>query len=373
MSHPHEEITGDALTGYWRTDLRCACGHAETIDSRETADAWRSPHVPPRGPAAFRCPACGSGARARQVPDDEDDCAAAMRCWACGHDERELSPLGLAPWRNPLHVADGMARVVAIEREREARATADKARYTDRWPWRPRVRTSPAGRRAHALPAWVEEVMHAPEDPYLRLLGADLVEREDPVRARFMRDQVEAEARLAAARTSLEIETTLRDIACRRVASYSPELARLAAERLIAVRGFARGMVEHVTMAAVDFLAHGDEVLERAPIRFLTLTYAETVIERLAACPWLPGYRRSDSAGRAGALDRSASPQQRARLHRGQRDRRCDTIRALRVTAPRCARVPRSRRTCWHLGRDVGPARACGAAVALGERGASSR
>lgn len=146
-------------------------------------------------------------------------------------------------------------------------------------------------RRGHPLPAWVEEVVAAPEDMYARLVGADVVEREDPDRARFMRDQIEAEPHLARAMTAIEVERTIGQTACKRVASYSPELARLASERVIAARGFARGMVEHVTMAAGDFLAHADEVFERAPIRFLTLTHLEDRAGAVAASPWLARLR----------------------------------------------------------------------------------
>ena len=157
----------------------------------------------------------------------------------------------------------------------------------DRWPWQPHARSAPAIRRSHPVPAWIEEVVASPEDMYARLVGADIVEREDPERARFIRVQIEAEPRLAAAMTATEVERMIAQTACKRIASYSPELARLASERVIAARSFARGMVEHVTMAASDFLAHADEVFERAPIRFLTLTHLEDRAAEVAASPWL--------------------------------------------------------------------------------------
>lgn len=156
------------------------------------------------------------------------------------------------------------------------------AGLTDRWPWRPRRR-----RERHAAPpAWVEEIIRAPDDLYVRLVGADIVEREDPERARFIRLQVEAEQRLVAATTAIDIERILEETRCIDVTRNAPELATLLADRVIATPGFARGMVEHVTMAAVDFLAHADDVFSRAPIRFLTITHA-TDLGAIAASPAL--------------------------------------------------------------------------------------
>ena len=268
----HDEVPDDPLTRYERITLRCErCDLETTIDRRDPDDRWRSPHVPQRR-QPYRCPRCAS-TRVRQGDH-------AMRCWSCGLDERALADL--AAWRDPAHVP------IALDTtERELRATRDKALYTDRWPWRPRVRSA----TRDPVPAWIEEVVQAPDDMYLRLVGADLVEREDPERARFMRDQIEAEPRLAAARTTIEVEAALTQITCRRVASYSPELARLATERVIAARGFARGLVEHVTMSARDFLDHAEDVFARAPIRFLTLTHLEDLATHIAASPWLTRLR----------------------------------------------------------------------------------
>jgi uncharacterized protein (TIGR02996 family) len=122
------------------------------------------------------------------------------------------------------------------------------------------------------IPAAIAAVVREPDDLDVRLIAADQFDEiGDPRRAAFVRAQVDIERRLAIAHTEGEINALLGG-ETPEIANWSPELAALASERLIADRGFARGFVEHVTMAAEDFAVHADEVLERAPIRFLTLT-----------------------------------------------------------------------------------------------------
>jgi uncharacterized protein (TIGR02996 family) len=144
-------------------------------------------------------------------------------------------------------------------------------------------------------PEWeslLRAVVAAPADDVPRLVAADwLDERGQPDRAEFIRVQVEL-ARAEAAGAEVEAlrrkeRTFLGPMSPTRALwalEACPELVRVefrertaapleamrvsGAERLT----FRRGFVEAITCPAADWLAHGVRVIERQPVRELTLT-----------------------------------------------------------------------------------------------------
>jgi len=133
------------------------------------------------------------------------------------------------------------------------------------------------------IPSWLEEVIRAPEDEYVRLVAADVIERDDPVRAAFVRDQVATERALAAVTESSRVAGVL--------AAEPPPTAAWFAELVppypISGRGFGRGFIEHVQVDTRMLLGGPDWLFARAPIRFLTLTDLGDLAPAVAASPWL--------------------------------------------------------------------------------------
>jgi uncharacterized protein (TIGR02996 family) len=279
----------------WQMDFACeSCGATGQFDERDDdyeTFPWRRPSYQSDAPPPFRCPQCdcprirGTGYVERSVAEGN---GANLRCWKCGLEERDPDGSDIVDrWRNPAYtpwLAETTARREQTERVARERADADKRSVADRWPWRPRVRTSDRRDRI-PVPPYVEEIVRAPDDLYLRLVAADVIERTDPDRAAFIRHQIELDGRLRATQALPEHPDPPQ------IAAWSPELSALASERVITDRGFVRGFVEHVTMSAADFVAHADEVFERAPIRFLTITYANESIDELVRRPELARVR----------------------------------------------------------------------------------
>jgi uncharacterized protein (TIGR02996 family) len=191
------------------------------------------------------------------------------------------------------HARPETEQLEARHRDREraiASGLADRAVLAMTWPWSARTRHTSAARRGVEIPSWIEEVVRSPDDRYVRLVAADVIERDDGDRARFIRAQLDEERALAAVRTEHEVVQAIGPQPDQ-IAAWSPELAALARDRVIADRAFVRGFIEHVTMRASDFIAHAEEVFERAPIRFLTLTYVAEVAVAVADSPWLAKIR----------------------------------------------------------------------------------
>lgn len=287
-----------------------ACGQSATYDERRDdydTFAWRRASYVTGAPPRFVCPRCGGG-RIRGAGHVQrsvhEGNGAQLRCWSC--DLEESDPDGsdlLARWSNPAYARWIHAQSATIFANKQ-RAAALRAELTRRWPWHPRIRTTPASRRGRAaVPPWLEEIVRAPDDVYLRLDAADIIEVEDPARARFIRRQIELERAIATMFS--DVRTLLAREPPPALGRDSPELAVLADERVIADRAFARGFVEHVTMHAADFVAHADEVLERAPIRFLTLADFAAHAEAVVAHPAFARIRglRLAAAARRPALD----------------------------------------------------------------------
>jgi hypothetical protein len=80
---------------------------------------------------------------------------------------------------------------------------------------------------------------------------------------------------------------------------------RLASDGVITDRRFFRGFVEHVAIAAKDFLAVAEALYVLAPIRHVTLTDASAHTAALAASPHLAQLR--SIALRSGVLDDHAA------------------------------------------------------------------
>lgn len=132
-----------------------------------------------------------------------------------------------------------------------------------------------------------------------RLVYADFLDESgDPVdaaRAEFIRVQI-ALAKLPAdhpRRPELVNRETELKLAHRD--SWTAHLAGLGPDT---TAGFRRGIAEEVSIDAAAFLARGDELFRRGPLRRVQLREAARVLPQLVGCPFLARVRELDLCGR---------------------------------------------------------------------------
>jgi uncharacterized protein (TIGR02996 family) len=114
------------------------------------------------------------------------------------------------------------------------------------------------------------DVLANPDADEPRIAYADAVAKTDPPRAEIIRVQLEITRKLRdredASRDAYRRQQILLD---KHRDAWTKDVVAVPGVHWAAIR---RGFPEHVEMSAADFLAHGDQLFARAPIRHLDLS-----------------------------------------------------------------------------------------------------
>src|SRR5262245_22293075 len=138
-----------------------------------------------------------------------------------------------------------------------------------------------------------QAILDDPDDVGLRLVYADLLEEQGDPRAEFIRVQCALEETDEYDEARPELEGREQQL----LATYQKEwLGPLLDLGSRYDFDFRRGFVEHVTMAAGQFVRHAEALCRLAPVRHLSLVEIaeEHLAADLASCPQLARLRRLD-------------------------------------------------------------------------------
>lgn len=160
--------------------------------------------------------------------------------------------------------------------------------------------------------AFLRDILAHPDDDTPRLIYADwLDEQGQSERAEFIRAQIQIAQLSPGSRRSVALRRRVRELLAMHRETWLKDLPKWARRRC----EFHRGFVTHVHCTALQFIKHGDLLMNAAPVRSVRVRRGEGRIGALAESPHLAGLTaldlRSNLVGNAGAEALAASPHMR--------------------------------------------------------------